>query len=68
MIRPSVVYLGRSRLQRNRANLIQTLQMMEAFRLARLDATLYCRHGQFADRQLHQSASNRPWTSAPLGC
>lgn len=41
MIRPSVVYLGGSRLQRNRANLIQTLQMMEAFRLAGLDATLY---------------------------
>lgn len=41
MIRPSVVYLGRSRLQRNRANLIQTLQMMEAFRLVGLDATLY---------------------------
>jgi glycosyltransferase involved in cell wall biosynthesis len=41
MTRLPVVYLGRSRLQRNRANLIQTLQMMEAFRQAGVDATLY---------------------------
>jgi len=41
MTKPPVVYLGRSRLQRNRANLIQTLQMMEAFHQTGVDATLY---------------------------
>lgn len=41
MTKPAVVYLGRSRLQRNRANLIQTLQMMEAFHQNGVDATLY---------------------------
>jgi len=41
MTQSSIVYLGRSRLQRNRANLIQTLQMMEAFHQNGVDATLY---------------------------
>lgn len=36
-----LVYIGRSRLQRNRANLLQTLHMVNAFTVLGLDTTLY---------------------------
>jgi glycosyltransferase involved in cell wall biosynthesis len=36
-----LIYLGRSRLHRNRANLIQTLHMVNAFRDLGVDVTLY---------------------------
>jgi glycosyltransferase involved in cell wall biosynthesis len=81
MIRPSVVYLGRSRLQRNRANLIQTLQMMEAFRQVGLDATLYlppwprslnlesrlCEFGVESSLNIRSSwLLNRRWNAKPF--
>jgi glycosyltransferase involved in cell wall biosynthesis len=38
---PRMIYLARARLHRNRANLLQTLQMLQAFKKLGLAATLY---------------------------